>query len=260
MVVDVGGGTRLANLDLPDQMFHIPDPQFLLDLRARAMRQYPPVSLALLQAAGLDLPTLRVVEGRSWEGDVPGATALRARPVDDMDFVDVNLLCGEDGPRLFLSELPRRVESLADAFDSLCPLLPDELPHALRQGSWWLLPAPADDLGPHGRPEGRYQRSTEVKARTLTRRERLKRVARRKPGEAPVGEYDGVFEGNLQRLIPESEHFAQEVVRGGEGALWIRGLLRHRRHAHPPLKLDGWHRVYHNGQVGAWSMPGPYHD
>lgn len=258
LVVDVDG-VRLANIDLPDQMFHVRDPRYLLGLRERAMRAHPPISLSLLHAAGFDLDTVKVVDGMAWEGDRPGCTALRARPVNDLDFVQANLLVGEDGPRVFLTELPRVVTDLDDAYMSLCSIVEEEYDVALRQGSWWFVPADDDEVGPHGRPPGRYRRSTKVKARAITRAELAKRTARRKPGEhRPLPE--GFFEGDLALLHPESDHFVSEMVEGDNGAMYARGLLRHRRHAHPPRVLDGWHRVYPNGQVRSWSAPAPYHD
>ena len=257
LVVDVDG-VQLANIDLPDQMFHVQDPQYLLKLRERAMRAHPPISLNLLHGAGFDLETVKVVDGMAWEGERPGCTTFRARPINDLDMVSANLLCGEDGPRVFLTELPRVVSDLDDAYESLCSILPEEFDTAFRQGSWWFVPATDDEVGEHGRPPGKYRRSTKIKARAITRRDLALRNARRKPGERPPMS-EGFFEGNFALLHPESDHFVSELVEGDDGGLYARGLLRHRRHAHEPQVLDGWHRVYPNGQVRSWSMPAPFH-
>lgn len=253
MVTVLADGAKLANADLFDVLYHVPNAEYLLRLQAAALRKYPPISFTLLRYAGLDPSTVMFMDGRKLRGTKAGATLFRARPVADLDLIDFDYLLGEDEGRLFLSHLPHRCRHLRQAYTSLRPISQTLAKTCIRQGEWWFVPSP-NAVGQHGRPDGQYLRSTNVKAKRFSKSEMFDlRVSN--PPELHFHEhgFKGTYGGRLAKLTPTSEHFGKEVVRGEDGRVWVRGWVKHREHDHEPVDLDGWHQAVHNGQVQAWS-------
>lgn len=256
LVLRLQSGDALANADLLAHVFDVASSDYLFDLQASALRKYPPVSLDLIRAASIDPESISVIEGRKLRGSKPGSTLFRARPLQDLDYVDFDYLIGEDEGRLFLSHLPARATDLKHSYRLLCPLSAVSQDGAVRQGEWWFVPAPIEDMGPHGRPNGAYLRSTGVKVQRLTKRERASlQLSRSRYLGVPEHGYKSTYGGKLARLTSNSEHFAKEVVHGEGGEIWARGWVKHVRHDHEPIQLDCWYRAVINGQVNAWSAP-----
>lgn len=256
LVFQVSSGGMLANADLFPHIYDVARSDYLLKLQARALRKYPPISFELLRAARLDASTVEIVDGRKLRGQIPGASVLRARFYPDLDMIPFDFLLGEDEGRLFISHLPFRVTSLRDAYKSLCPFSRSELKDAVRQGEWWFFPAEDEDIGKHGRPDGRYERSSDVKVKPLTKKERKDAALNNSEYVGtPEHGFKTTYGGKLARIVPDSEHFAREVVVTPEGFVFVRGWVKHVRHDHEPVSLNGWHVVIPNGQVSAWSAP-----
>lgn len=256
LVLRTSDGVLLANADLFSHVFDVAESDYLLKLQSSALRKYPPISLDLVRAAGMDPDSIVFIDGKKLRGQTAGATAFRGRFLPDLDLVDFDFLVGEDEGRLFLSHLPYRVSSLRQAYASLCPLSKSELNLAYRQGEWWFYPADDEDIGDHGRPNGKYKRSSDVKVKPLSKSEKIKAsINNSKYIGYPEHGYKSTYGGRLARITPDSEHFARELVVSPEGYVWVRGWVKHVRHDHEPLSLKGWHVVLHNGQVSAWSAP-----
>ncbi len=194
-----------------------------------------------------------------YEGQAPDIGVLQARPGERHLLLyadDGNrFLCGHDERHWFVAGIRDRVSTVRDAKRSLMPepvrdhahgVSPRRLDNRrnevfIRQGEWFFVPADIDVLDDQ-----------------IIRNERLQRVAFSKPHICQELFRQGgqtVFLVRSQVLSPDE--YAALVKRAPEWGgmqprirnpeVYVRGKVRHPDHA--TVRLDGWHRVYINGEL-----------
>lgn len=182
-------------------------------------------------------------------------------PDADVRAAGERFLCGHDERHWFVAAVADRVTSITDAKRSLLPrelkgagLTPDDLARRhnrafKRQGEWFFVPTDKDLSGKpilHGE-ELRRGRGTPSKPHLVSELIRF--------GGQPV-----VLSGGNEYSPAEFERLAERnpALRAGarrmtkDAEVYVRGKVRHRDHA--TLVLDGWHRVYMNGEALSANM------
>jgi len=193
------------------------------------------------------------------EGEAPDVGVLQVRPGDRHLLLyadDGNrFLCGHDERHWFVAGIRDRVSTVRDAKRSLMPepvrdhahgVSPRRLDNRrnevfIRQGEWFFAPVDID-----------------VPDHQVIRNEPLQRDARSKPHICQELYRQGgqtVYIVRRKELSPDA--YAALVKRAPEWGgiqprirnpeVYVRGAVRHPDHA--TVRLDGWHRVYINGEL-----------
>jgi len=210
--------------------------------QSQCFRLGPQVSFSALAAASVKLDRVRVVDARpdtwretpapvpwdparAWREHLPGAVLLETDGRYLLSSIDED----EHWSRrsYFLSQLPRKASTVAEAFDCLVPdevrsrrEKPGARPYK-RQGDWFFLP-------------------TGYETREL-----------------PRPSYKGVQ--LVDRVGEPTDHYVSELrLNSGQ---CCRGTVRHRPKKrgsqHAMLTLgDIWHEVFQNTAVGSWNADG----
>lgn len=172
-----------------------------------------------------------------------GRQHVRGRVLREALYQKRHFLCALDEGSYFVSALPRKVKSVAEAFDVLKPLAVKQAEAAgikvLRQGEWFFIPTLFDDsvmASARGMSKTAFLRQTEIKA--------------------------------LPKQDPSSnDHVVRQYVSGQKGSpIRVRGTVYHRdpmtgrgTGEHASVKLgDLWHEAHRNTERASWSMGGTF--
>ncbi len=198
--------------------------------------------------------------------EAPELVVLQVRPKEHHLLLysrdGSRFLCGHDERDWFIAAVPKRVSTVRDAKQALMPpevweearrLSPSATdnrrnPVFVRQGEWFFVPVDREF------PEALVHRN-EVLLRWGSRKPHVCEELYREGGQLIYivgGRAYAKDEYMVKRKRNPKFARARVEYRVGDPVVYVRGSIRHPDHA--TVRLDGWHRVYVNGEPRTGSV------